>query len=333
VLLNVFGGSPLATLSLPDGSGGSYVTYNTVSAVETATGARIYDSTADCPTGGGCSPSAQLGGRLYAIDVTSPSTAGGTPTLAVAWHYDFEGPSGASPMVLPTQSGAPVGDQVYFDGSGPTCASPCGQPEHPTLFAVQDQGAGGATTMFSVDFTTQFGAAENGYCPLAGGGTVYLGIQAAPALEGPEASGSDRNNSVWAFAACGPTLYRFDAQGGAQWAGSGASTINIPTVTGLNGYLPSSTMNTLTDATTGHTAMFVGAQQAPASINSYVLALDLETGGQVWSVRGPTTVLNNADTPFNGQFPIAKTSAGGYVLIATTAGSVDGSRILGIPLS
>ena len=92
-------------------------------------------------------------------------------------------------------------------------------------------------------------------------------------------------------------------------------------------------MNTVIDSHMQHVTMFVGAEVEQGSLTSYVLALDLETGNLFWKVHGPTTVGNADDTPFNGQFPIAQTTAGGNVLIASTRGASDGSTILAIPLS
>ena len=50
-------GSQQVSRSLRDPQGNYYNTYNSISAVETATGARLYVSTAQCPTDGGCGPS------------------------------------------------------------------------------------------------------------------------------------------------------------------------------------------------------------------------------------------------------------------------------------
>lgn len=91
-------------------------------------------------------------------------------------------------------------------------------------------------------------------------------------------------------------------------------------------------MNTVIDSHTGHVTMFVGAEVEQGSFTSYVLALDLEAGSLFWKVYGPSA-QNTDDTPFNGQFPIAQTTAGGTVLIASTRGQHDGSTILAIPLS
>lgn len=327
----------IAQLTLPAPAGESYITYNTISAVQTATGARVYDSTALCPSSGCSNAYQHVPGRLWAIDITSPTTQGGTPTMNVAWSFDFEGPSGASPMLLRAASGAPVGDRIFFDGSGTSCGipPPCPEP-HPYLFGIDDACPFGSTTcsndptpFLQID-VSQAPYNESGICQ----GVGYLGIQAAPALEGPEGGGGG-DYSVWAYATCGTTLYRFDAETGQPWTSSqgGASSINIPTVTGLKNYIPSSTMNTVIDTHTGHTTMFVGAELEAGSDFSYVLALDLETGSLFWKVYGPTTVPHTDDTPFNGQFPIAQTTAGGNVLIASTRGQSDGSTILAIPLS
>lgn len=364
-------GTVIGSLALPDSSGGHYVTFNTVSTVAITDssgallGARLYDSTADCATPPPPCASlslSQVPGRLYAIDVLPPSTATGTPTLQVAWSYDVEGPSGASPMVMPAEDQgtgyqSPVGDQIYFDGSGASCGSSC-TSEDPTLFALKDNCPWDTmcstshlpTPVFAaIDFTTITPSQyqESGLCPDGHGGQRYEGIQSAPVLEGPEATGTDPHYSVWVHVACGPWLYRFDAQTGALWAGSGVGhggspSIDIGTISldGQTGYVPGSTMQTVTDADLFmggrlDQVAFLGVNKSPASLKSYVLALDLETGNLLWDVQGPEPP-QNADSPFHGQFPIAKTSCGSgctsYMLIAATAGSVDGATILGIPL-
>ena len=257
--------------------------------------------------------------------------------MTPAWYFDFEGPSGASPMRLPASSGAPVGDRIYFDGSGDTVCSgdgPC-PPEHPHLFGLKDNCGFGLAciddppSFMDIDLS-QSPYGESGVC-----GTKYEGIQAAAALEGPETQGGD--DSVWTYATCGTTLYRFDAETGSAWTSSqgGATSINVSNFTlgGQTGYIPSSTMNTVIDYNTKHVTMFIGAELEAGSDFSYVLALDLETGSLFWAIHGPTTVTHTDDTPFNGQFPIAKTIDGGYVLIGSTRGESDGSTIIAIPLS
>ena len=154
-------------------------------------------------------------------------------------------------------------------------------------------------------------------------------MQAAAVREVPEMGGGD--NSVWAHAACGSTLYRFDAQTGQPWTGGGASSISIPSLPGFFNYVAGSTMETVNDHVTRDTVAFLGVNQNPESTVSYLLALDLETGGLLWSVKAPLTV-HAEDSPFHGQFPIAKTAAGGYVLIAAQAGTYSGANIVAIPL-
>lgn len=61
------------------------------------------------------------------IDVNNPAEP-----LKLAWHYEFGGPSGASPLLL--------GNTIFFDGDRP---SP-GTPYNPHLFAVRDTGLGPA---------------------------------------------------------------------------------------------------------------------------------------------------------------------------------------------
>ena len=348
VLANYLSGEITNTLWLTDTQGNYYNTFNTVSAVETPTGARLYDSTAQCPTDGGCDPHTLAPGRLYAIDITSPTTLTGTPTMTVAFSYTLTGPSGASPMVLehPSQGcSAPCGDQIYFDGS--VCVANCQSSTptlHPTLYGLRDLGGSSTapltpTQLFAINmnqYTTDQNN-ESGYCPVTVNGKtvyVYRGIPAAPGLQAPETSGSNTtDDSVWAYVTCGPTLYRFDAQTGALWSGAGQSSIDIASLSGLQNYMPSSAIMTVKDANTGDTTMFMGAQQEFPTKDSYVTALDLETGKMFWKMDGPTNVGSGSDTPFQGQLPIARTAAGGNILIASTAGVHDGSSIIAIPLS
>ena len=147
--------------------------------------------------------------------------------------------------------------------------------------------------------------------------------------ETPNGDGPD--NSVWAHAACGSTLYRFDAQTGKVWSGGGQSSIYIPGLPNLFNYVAGSTMETVNDSVTHDTVAFLGVNQDPATSASYLLALDLETGALLWFEEAPPS-QHPEDSPFHGPFPIAETSAGAYVLIAAQAGTKDGAYILGIPL-
>lgn len=64
-------------------------------------------------------------GRLVAIDVCDASDCGVRGKSTLAWHYDFRGPSGASPLL--------VGKRLFFDGSAPS--------RQGVLIAVDDLGA------------------------------------------------------------------------------------------------------------------------------------------------------------------------------------------------
>jgi outer membrane protein assembly factor BamB len=64
---------------------------------------------------------------LVAIDV-DPTNPDPSERLRIAWHFEFGGPSGASPLV--------IGDTVYFDGDRPAP----GTAQDPHVFALQDNG-------------------------------------------------------------------------------------------------------------------------------------------------------------------------------------------------
>jgi hypothetical protein len=96
------------------GTGNFFETLNTPCAI----GNRVYVSTQ-------LNEASSKIGRLYAIDVDTTDEV--TP-LKVAWFWEFQAPSGASPTCL--------GNTVYFDGAGLT---PRG-PALPVLMAVEDRG-------------------------------------------------------------------------------------------------------------------------------------------------------------------------------------------------
>ncbi|MCA9939689.1 MAG: hypothetical protein KC418_13675 [Anaerolineales bacterium] len=101
-----------AQLSLGEGAS-FYETINTPA----VNGNRVYISTQlnEDPTYG----------RLYALDVTPGPPA----NIQVAWHFNFGGPSGASPLL--------IGDTLYFDGN----RSEPGGAFAPQIYAVQDTGS------------------------------------------------------------------------------------------------------------------------------------------------------------------------------------------------
>ncbi|MBA3944330.1 MAG: PQQ-like beta-propeller repeat protein [Herpetosiphonaceae bacterium] len=68
-------------------------------------------------------------GRLYALDLMR---TGETAQLSIAWFYEFQAPSGASPLLIQTDNGT----TIYFDGNG---VIPGGSVD-PHTFAVVDKG-------------------------------------------------------------------------------------------------------------------------------------------------------------------------------------------------
>jgi hypothetical protein len=111
---DVAAGTLLWHQSLRDASNGrTYQTKNTVP----VSGSRAYVSTEALED--------QSDGRLYALDVCESAACGGRGALNVAWHYDFTGPSGASPLV--------IGSRVFLDGRSAL--------RQGVLLAVDDLGA------------------------------------------------------------------------------------------------------------------------------------------------------------------------------------------------
>lgn len=80
-------------------------------------------------------------GRLYALDICESAACGGRGALTVAWHFDFDGPSQSSPLL--------VGKRLYFDGLK-------GQSTG-LFFGVDDLG-GAPSLAWSRRFTGRFGA-------------------------------------------------------------------------------------------------------------------------------------------------------------------------------
>ena len=67
-------------------------------------------------------------GRLYAIDI-KPDESNISERIKIAWHYDFGGPSGASPLL--------INDTIYFDGERFTSSI----EKDPHAYALIDKGA------------------------------------------------------------------------------------------------------------------------------------------------------------------------------------------------
>jgi len=78
-------------------------------------------------------------GRLYAVDVCEAADCGAPGTLSIKWHFDFVGPSQASPLL--------IGSRLFFDGTPP--------PARGRFMAVDDLGTAPALVWSKV-FSTRF---------------------------------------------------------------------------------------------------------------------------------------------------------------------------------
>ena len=83
-------------------------------------------------------------GRLYAIDVCESAACGGRGTFSVVWHFGFDGPSSASPVL--------IGDRVFFDGLKGRKVG--------TYHAVDDLG-NSAAAAWQQSFSGRFGASAS----------------------------------------------------------------------------------------------------------------------------------------------------------------------------
>lgn len=260
-----------------NGTSGIFATINTV----TVLGNRVYTVTQFCPSTGCAQTFTTFSpGRLYAIDVIQ-----GVPH--VAWHWDFEGLSGASPLAV---AGSPY-PTIYFDGAGLAQ----GDPHHPWLFAVQDAGTT-PILKWSVDFTASYGI------------PYYLGIQASPAR--------DPRGGVWVWVTQDTRLFRLDEQTGAP-----LQTIDVSTLLGRAGFGPSSATSIALNA--GKPIMLLGARlQATGTGPTFVLALDLNSGTLLWQLRGGTGTQG-----FPGQFPIVRTIAGPVIIAPRRDGTILGVQL------
>lgn len=270
-----------------NGVAGSYVTINTLSVV----GNRLYTVTQFCPTQV-CStstiPITYTLGRLYAIDVVH-----GVPQEA--WHWDFAGPSGASPLTIPGPGPGPAGNTVYFDGAGLRQ----GDPHHPWLFALQDTGTMTPTLLWADDLKAKFGS------------PYIRGILASPARDPRPNSGP----SLWAYDAGDPRLFRLDAATGAL-----SQTISL-TSTLAPGYVPASAMSIAVNG--GHPVMILGSQHLWTQDTTYIIALDLLSGTLLWSLPVGFGTYG-VDQGFHGQFPIAVTPAGPVIVASRADGTFMG---------
>ncbi len=165
-------GVKLAQLSLSSPSG-NFGTVNTPA----ARSGRVYIATQLLTASGGADPSHL--GRLYAIDVAA-SAADPAQRLNVAWTFDFRGPSGASPLIVPDAAGRA---RIFFDGHGLA-----GAPADTPLF---------------------FGIVDNGSAP------GLLWTYALPGTAQASAA-ADPRGGLWVFGARDPRLIRLDADTGLE---------------------------------------------------------------------------------------------------------------------
>lgn len=261
-----------------DGQTGAFITLNTVSVA----GNRVYTVTEFCP-GAACSnPLATFSqGRLYAIDIVN-----GVPR--VAWHWDFAGPSGGSPLTIISSMGVPT---IYFDGAGQNV----GDPHHPWLFAIQDQGSA-PLLLWSVDFTASYGV------------PYVTGIQVSPL--------HDPRGGVWEWVTGAPSLFRFS-----QTTGALSQVINVNSALRLSGYTPTGVMSTATNG--GHPVMILPVGGPQSTARAYLVTLDLVTGTVVWELNlgaGPNQC-------FKGQAPLVQTPNGIMAVLSRSDSLVYGIQL------
>lgn len=261
-----------------DGVSGVYEANNSVSVM----GNRVYITTQFCPFTG-CLPGtgAFTPGRLYAVDVVN-----GVPR--VAWHWDYAGPSGASPLTILE----PGGTTIYFDGAG----LHQGDPHHPWLFALQDTSSG-PQLLWATDMTASYGIPY-----------VY-GILASPAR--------DPRGGLWVWVTWDPRLFRFD-----EMTGTLRQVLDVGALLNRPGYVPSACMSTIVNA--GDPVMLEGAWK-PGSAQSatYLLAVDLSGGRLLWQLAagvGPASY-------FGGQFALAENANAAVMVAPRWDGVILGLRL------
>jgi outer membrane protein assembly factor BamB len=258
-------GTRIGLLDLTSGTGRFHTT-NTPA----VRGNRIYVSTEFSQ-----SPST---GRLYAIDAVlpagydplDPSTYDPASVFRVAWHVDFGGPSGASPLV--------IGDHIFFDGDRP--ASDASLAPH--VFAVQDLGTSGRL----IWSRPMEGIMRASFAQDPRGGFWLF----------PTGTASDEHKWLVRLA-----LMDADQDG----IGDVLERIDVDALVGEPGlHLPSSAISIAGTSTAP--VMIVGATafSPDGTVRStYVTAIDLNSRSLLWKVPLPSNFTQ-------GQFPILQGSRG-----------------------
>jgi hypothetical protein len=279
VVVNPQTGQIANTLDLTaseSGFAGEYATANTVSVA----GNRLYTVTQFQPfVKNGSDPLHH--GRLYAVDVSADGI------LRVAWSWSFEGPSGASPLVVPGTH-----NTIYFDGTGQTA----GAAQHVVLFALQDLGSS-ASLLWANDLTQLYGI-------LYPSNAVAPGIQASPA--------HDPRGGIWVWSTYDTRLYRFD-----EASGKLIEALNIPTLLNDPGAVPDSTVEIATNG--GRPILLIGVLGGVKHSNS-VAAIDLSTDSLLWSAA----VGSGTTGATFGQYPLLPTPDGALMVVSLYDGTVAG---------
>lgn len=252
-----------------NGAPGEWGTPKTISVV----GNRLYTVTQFVPFSK-YAVDAQHHSRLYAIDVDARGH------LHVAWHWDYEGPTGSSPMAIPGAH-----PTIYFGGTG---LNP-GDPQHVMLFAVRDMGSY-AQKLWANDLTQVYGV------PYPTSSTS--GIQTAAAL--------DPRGGVWVWTTHDRHLFRFD-----QNSGQVLGELDMAQLTGDPGATPDGAINIATNG--GKPVLITGVLGGAGHPNG-VAAIDLTSGSLLW-----TAPLDSGTTaaPY-GQFPLVPLPDGSALLVAPT---------------
>lgn len=255
-----------------NGSPGDWATANTVAVV----GNRLYTVTqlqSFSKSGANNELDPLNHARIYAIDIDANGH------LHVAWHFDFQGPTGGSPLVIPGPHTI-----IYDDGTG---LHP-GDPQHVMLFGIEDMGTR-PNLLWANDLTQSYGVPypSNAVAP---------GIQAAPA--------HDPRGGVWVWSRFDHRVFRFD-----ELTGAHMESLSIPDLTGDPGAYPDATIDIA--ANDGNPVMFIGVLGGVQHPNK-VAAIDLNSDKLLWA----QSVGTGAEAAPYGQFPLAVTGAGHVVLIA-----------------
>jgi outer membrane protein assembly factor BamB len=301
------GGNPISPVITDDAAIVLATEKGPVSAYDAATGALIAKlSISDTLTIGGIATTgifdtvntpAVNGNRIY-VSTQFRDSAGKVRPYGRLYALDLDRAAGTLTAAWHYDFQAPSGTSptlafpggvptIFFDGSGPT-AGGSGKPQ---IFAVRDLGD---------------------HPELAWKFQMSSLPQASPAL--------DPRGGVWVFSPYSPTLSRLDLATGAV-----LQTINVDTVVNQSGvHVPSSAMTM--SGTPANPVMTISATPALTQ-NSYIVAIDLNTGKALWEVRVDQS-KGLSGVSF-GQFPIAQRADGRPVVIFTTFG--NGTWGLGAP--